>query len=423
MTLHAIENALELSLWEARLPSGLTLRVDARPGRRTGFAAFGVDFGSIDRRLAGGGEAPAGTAHFLEHELFEDEQGDVSDRFAALGASANAMTGFVGTTFVASTSGDMLPAVKLLLEFVQRPAFEAGHIERERDVIAQEIAMYEDDADWRVFEALLRCLYARHPVRDNIAGTQQSIGLIDAEVLSRCHGAAYRPDNLCLAVSGPVDPGAVLELALHDQQQRAPCDGFSSLRDDAGESAEVASRSVSLVLPVERPRLVLGIKERVLGGGPLAVARRQLSTRMLLDVLFGRASAAFETLYGEGLVDESFSASHSAEACFGFSSIGGETDDPEALDQRLREVLKRAARDGIDRAAHGRIRNKLYGTLMRALDQPETVAYGLVSSRFREMPPFRAVELVESISAEDLMQRLHEHMHESAMARAIVRPE
>lgn len=423
MSLAPLPNGFELDLHSGRLPSGLHLRVEARPHRRTGFCALGVDFGSIDRDLGkDGGPVPSGTAHFLEHELFEDEAGDVSDRFAAMGASTNAMTGFVGTTYVASTTGDMLPTLKLLLEFVQHPVFDAERIDRERGVIAQEIRMYDDDPDWRAFAGLLECLYARHPVRDNIAGTVKTIAEIDAEVLTRCHAAAYRPDNLCLAVSGPVDPAAVLALAEADQDGRPSSAETSVTRDDAGESPAAASPSIELALPVERPRLLLGIKESVLGGGPLVVARRQLTTRMLLDVLFGRSSAAFESLYGDGLIDETFSASHSAEAGFGFTMLGGETDDPLALEERLRRVLADARRDGVDAAAHGRIRNKLYGSLMRALDQPETVAYGLVSSCFRHMQPFSALGLVESVSVDDLMDRLHEHVRDDAFASAVVRP-
>lgn len=422
MSLASLPNAVELDLHEALLPSGLRLRIDRRDERRTGFAALGVDFGSIDRALdAAGTPVPAGAAHFLEHELFEDEQGDVSDRFSELGSSANAMTGFVGTTFVVSTAGDMLPSIELLLRFVQRPAFDDLRVARERSVIAQEIRMYDDDPDWRVFAALLECLYARHPVRDNIAGSEASIAAIDAAVLTHVHGRFYRPDNLCLAVSGPVDPERVLALALADQRDRPSGGEPLPSRGEEGEPAAIAAPRGELELPVERPRLLLGLKETELGGGPLAVSRRQLATRMLLDLLFGRSSEAYEALYGEGLIDETFSVGHSAEVGFGFTTVGGETDDPERLEQRLREVLFDAAARRLDPGAHGRIRNKLYGSLVRSLDQPENVAFSLVSSCFRGLPPFTALSLVDSIGLDELRQRADVHLREDALAVAVLR--
>lgn len=422
--LRPLANELELQLFEARLPSGLSLRVDERKERRTGFLALGVDFGSIDRVGPDGRPIPAGTAHFLEHELFEDEAGDVSDRFAALGASSNAMTGFSGTTYVAATNGDVLPAAALLLAMVQAPTWEAARVDRERQVIAQEIRMYEDDADWRVFEGLLRCLYARHPVRDSIAGSEADIATIDAPLLAAVHGACYRPQDLCLCVSGPVDARELLELALRDQGRRAQetTGPGRRPRDDAGEAPVVAAPRRELRLPVERPRLLLGFKEHVLGGAPRVIAARQLATRMLLDLLLGPSSAAHEALYAEGLIDESFGVSHSAEPGFGFTAIGGETDDPAALERRLREILLGPGRAGLDAAAHARIAHKLYGSLMRALDEPETVAFGLLSSCFRQLSPFCALELVGRVGLPDLARRAEEHLREERLACCVVLP-
>jgi predicted Zn-dependent peptidase len=166
----------------------------------------------------------------------------------------------------------------------------------------------------------------------------------------------------------------------------------------------------------------MGIKERALGGGSRALLRRELSTRMLLDLLLGRSSHAWEELYADGLVDESFSASYSTEESFGFTTIGGDSDEPERLEARLREVLDRARREGFDMQAFGRMRNKLHGALLRALDSPEHVGHALVTDTFRGVRPFEELELIRSITPEDLSARLDEHVAGSQIAVAIVRP-
>lgn len=423
MDLHPVDNRLGETILKGEARSGLSVVVNPRPGFVKTFAAFGTNFGSVDRVADGDGQpVPEGLAHFLEHKLFEDEGGDVSDRFSALGASTNAMTGFCGTTYIVSTVGEVLPCLDLLLDFVQDPWFTPELVAKEQGIIAQEIRMYDDDPDWRVFFGLLGCLYRDHPVKDNIAGSVESIARIDAPTLRRCYDLFYHPRNLCLAVSGNVDPDEVAALVEADQAPRGVDERPMHRRVAVDEPVPRIAERFELTLPVSRPRLLLGIKERVLGGDGLAISRRELATRILLDVLLGRSSRAYQDLYEQGLVDETFSASYSGEAGFGFTLLGGDTDDPEQLEAALREVFARARRTGLDARAFGRIRNKLLGVLVHALDSLESTCFGLLSGHFRGTPPFVALELVEQMSVADLQRRLDEHVHDDAIAVSVVRP-
>ncbi len=423
MLLRPLDNPLSEPLLAGTASSGLRLLVNPRPAFRRTFAALGVNFGSVDRVAGADGQpVPEGLAHFLEHKLFEDRQGDVSDRFAALGGSTNAMTGFVGTTYVVSTVEEPRACLELLLRFVQDPWFTDDLVAKEQGIIAQEIRMYDDDPDWRAFFGLLGCLYARHPAKDNIAGTVASIATIDAATLRRCYELFYHPRNLVLAVSGALAPEEVAEVVAADQARRAPDALAPHARGAPDEPAACHAARWEERLPVARPRLLLGIKERALGGDARTLLRRELATRMLLDLLFGRSSRAWEDLYGAGLADESFAASYSTEESFGFSSVGGDTDDPAALEARLREVLDRARREGFEEAAFGRLRNKLHGALLRALDSPEHVAFGLVSETFRGSRPFEELDVIGSITPGDLHARLDEHVADSQIAVAVVRP-
>ena len=423
MKLHAVINSLGEPVLRGQTSSGLILLVNPRPRYRTTFAAFGTHFGSIDRvSTADGSPVPMGLAHFLEHKLFEDEQGDVSDRFAQLGATTNAMTGFCGTTYTASTSGDPLPMIDLLLDFVQEPWFTDELVDKEQGIIAQEIRMYDDDPDWRIFFALLEGLYKLHPVRDNIAGTVESIAEIDAATLLRCYERFYHPANLCLSVAGGIDEQALAALVDADQAPRSSGGKNRHQRERVPEPLAVVRRALELELPVQRPRLSLGLKETVLGGTGDEIARRQLITRVALDILFGRSSSAFQDLYGEGLIDESFSASYSAEDDFGFTNLGGDTDEPEQLEERLLTVLRGAQSDGLDGAAFARTKNKLQGLMLRAIDSPESVAFGVLSACFRDMRPFAVVDQIESLTEDELLARLAELMGDDKLSTVIARP-
>jgi predicted Zn-dependent peptidase len=403
--------------------SGLTLLVNPRPRYKMTFAALGTHFGSIDRVSAqDGSPVPLGLAHFLEHKLFENEQGDVSDRFAQFGAASNAMTSFCGTTYIASTTSDPMPMIDLLLDFVQEPWFTDELVAKEQGIIAQEIRMYDDDPDWRVFFGLMGSLYESHPVKDNIAGTVESIADIDAATLRRCYDRFYHPNNLCLSVAGGVDPDTLAALVESDQETRSSGGRSRHVRAPCDERQGVVRRELRLELPVQRPRLLMGIKETVLGGSGEQIARRQLATRIALDILFGRSSIAFQELYGEGLIDESFVVSYSAEEDFGFTTLGGDTDEPELLAERVLGTLRGALTEGLDSEAFSRTKNKLQGLMLRALDAPETVAHGALSACFRNVSPFVVLDLVETLDQEELLARLSEHVRDDAMASAIVRP-
>ncbi len=423
MKLDPVPNPLGETILRGTAASGLTVLVAPRPEFERTFAALGTNFGSVDRVSGATGQpVPEGLAHFLEHKLFEDKDGDVSDRFSTLGASTNAMTGFCGTTYIASAVEDPAASLDLLLDFVQDPWFTDALVAKEQGIIGQEIRMYDDDPDWRLFFGLLTCLYARHPVRDNIAGSVESIAAIDAATLRRCYDLFYHPRNLCLSVAGRLDPSEVAALVEADQAGR-PVDLLPAhVRGPVDEPGAVSAERFDVELPVARPRVLLGIKEAVLGGSGLEVTRRELSTRILVDMLFGRSSAAFERLYEDGLIDESFAASHSAESSFGFTTIGGDTDDPERLERELRAVLDRALTTGLDRTAFGRVRRKLHGSMLQGLDSPENVAYSLLSDHFRGVQPFVALPLVDALRIEDLELRLREHVRQDALAVAVVRP-
>src|SRR5690606_21813550 len=105
---------------------------------------------------------PDGIAHFLEHKLFEQEDGNVMDKFSENGAESNAYTAFAQTVYLFSCTNHFEDNFKLLLQYVQHPYLTDENVEKEKGIIGQEIKMYEDNADWRVFFNLLNALYENH---------------------------------------------------------------------------------------------------------------------------------------------------------------------------------------------------------------------------------------------------------------------
>lgn len=138
------------TLYKEILPNGLTVYLLPKAGYHKTYGLFSTNYGSIDNEFIprGGTEyikVPDGIAHFLEHKMFEKEDGDVFQKFGEQGASANAFTSFTRTSYLFSTTDQLELNLGTLLDFVQAPYFTEESVQKEQGIIGQEIQMYQDD--------------------------------------------------------------------------------------------------------------------------------------------------------------------------------------------------------------------------------------------------------------------------------------
>lgn len=426
MDLKPISNPLNERVLRGVHDSGLAIVLAPKPQFSKAFGVFATNFGSVDNRfadpLSGAAMAvPDGVAHFLEHKMFEDASGDVSDRFSRLGAMSNASTGFTTTSYVFSSTDHVLDCLDLLLDFVQEPWFTPDTVAKEQGIIGQEIRMYDDDPSWRIFFNLMQALYRVHPVRINIAGTEASIAAIDPGVLHACHRAFYRPGNMCLALAGNFDPAAALERIERDLAGRKMIPGGRHRRSPA-DDGPITAPEASEPMDVARPKLLLGWKDLAIGGDGRDLDRRELLSGMVLDLLFGRSSQVHENLYRDGLIDDSFAAQYSGEIDFGFTIAGGDVDEPDRAAERLVAEVDGFLARGIDEADFRRIRAKYLGQTVSLFDSLETIAYASAAGEFRGVTLFDNLVLLESIRPEELARRAREMFRHEYRARSLIVP-
>ena len=203
-------------VYEQTLSNGLLSRVVRKPGFAKTYAFLAVNYGSMDTRFSLNGQAfssPQGVAHYLEHKMFDMPDGNVMQLFSQYGGSPNAFTSYDITAYYVECTEHFKENFQLLLNYVSTPYFTQESVEKERGIIAQEIRMYEDSADSHVYEKLFEIMFDHHPIRNNIAGTVESIGEISAQTLYDCYNAFYVPKNMMLCVVGDVDPEKVCQIA------------------------------------------------------------------------------------------------------------------------------------------------------------------------------------------------------------------
>ena len=404
----------------AKHTSGLEIRVMPKKGYTSAYAVFGVKYGSIDTAVmtdSGGFETiPEGTAHFLEHKLFESEDLNAFERFAKTGASANAYTSFEKTAYLFKGSENIGESLEILLDFVQNPYFTQQTVEKEQGIIGQEIRMYQDLPDWQVMFNLLKALYANHPVRIDIAGTQDSIAKIDADLLYRLYKSFYNPANMVLSVVGAIEPQEVFDIVDRCIEN---AEGKPMERKFEKEDAKPVKNYIEEHLSVATKQFLLGYKEDI--SEPLLTLEDEIASQIMLEAVAGKSSPLFKKLLDEELIDMGFGAE--IFNGFGFSCVmlGGTSADPEKTASILRKEIKRIQTDGIDPAAFDRAKRKLYGRMVMGYNDIDDTANMMMNLYFNGYEPFAELEACKGITIEKAQARLS-LLKEDASALSVISP-
>ena len=198
------------------LDNGLPVCIVPKKGFSRKYALFATRYGGMDMRFRLNGQwldTPAGIAHYLEHKMFDTEDGNALQELAMNGAEPNAFTSNAITCYYFDSTEKFYENLEILLSFVSVPYFTDESVEKEQGIIGQEIGMIEDNPEWQVYKQLMQSLYHTSPARTPVAGSVESIREITAQTLYDCHRAFYTPANMCLVVVGDVEPQQVLDIA------------------------------------------------------------------------------------------------------------------------------------------------------------------------------------------------------------------
>ncbi|MNQ75667.1 Peptidase M16 inactive domain protein [compost metagenome] len=303
---------------------------------------------------------------------------------------------------------------------MQNPYFTDQNVDKEKGIIGQEIGMYADNPDWRVYFGLIEALYKVHPVHIDIAGTVESIGTITKETLYTCYNAFYHPSNMLLFVVGGVDPEEVFNLVRANQARKdyKPQGKIERLFDD--EPPAVNERRRTSRLPVSLPKCLFGFKETKLGITGVERIKLDLTTKLALDLLFGSSTDLYQKLYDHDLISDGFGHEYNSDPNYAFSAIGGDTRDPEELLKVITEEVNALIQTGFKPENFERARKKKIGGYLRMMNSPENIAHEFTRYKFRGGDLFEVLQVYESITLDDVNQRLKEHINWDQMAVSLV---
>ena len=403
-------------------PSGLDIMVWKMDNYSTTHALFGTKYGSINTKFKTSKDkdfvtVPEGIAHYLEHKLFENEDCDVFSLYAKTGASANAYTSFDKTCYLFSCTDKFEESLRILLSFVQKPYFTKETVEKEQGIIGQEIRMYDDNANWRVFFNMLTGIYQNHPVKIDIAGTVESIAKIDADLLYKCYHTFYNLNNMVLSIAGNVNVDEVLKIC---DELLKPCENLQLQTDFEEEPETVAKKEVTQKLEVATPLFNIGFKAKPSSG--IEGIKAEIETNIVLSLIADESSNLYKKLYEDGLINSTFSNEVFNGDGYFCSIFGGESRNPHEVLSKIIAEIERAKVEGLDKDLFESIKKSYYGSQIREYNNVEAVATSMINAKMDGVTPFDIIETIANVTFEDVQKRLLKQLNTENVTISIIEP-
>ncbi len=408
-------------------PSGLRILFCYKPMAAT-YAMLGVNYGAasvpseMHHGLPAGDMTPLGLAHFLEHKMFEEADGTSCDlRFSDLGAEVNAYTSHDRTVYYISCIRRFKEVLTELLTMVKELHVTRTSVSRERSIIAEEIRMNDDSPFERCYAELIRAMYQKHRVREEICGTEASVRKITPALLKAHFDAFYRPENMVLAVAGREtadDVMAVVNACFGDV-----CPTGRTVALDKPQEPPLPDKTYTEVaMQVPKPLFCIGVKDGNVPTDPRELFRRDLCMTVLSEMLFSRSGDFYNDLFEAGIITPTYSYGSSIGEGYGYFALSGEADDPRLVYDRFCAYIDEVREKGLSPEDFERSRRILYADYVTSFDATEDIAQSLLTYAMDGIPLFDFVPTVQSLTLGEITDLFEACFTPERYALSVVNP-
>ena len=427
--MQVIENLkVKEKLYVEKLDNGLTVMIIPKTGIQKKYIIWGTNYGSNESVFVVPGEenkteVPNGVAHFLEHKLFEQENGTNSlDVLTALGVEANAYTTNDHTAYLFECTDNFYKAMDELMDYVQHPYFTDENVEKEKGIIGQEIMMYDDYPEWRVYLNALNAMYHNNPIKIDIVGTIESISKIDKDILYKCYNTFYNPSNMALVICGDFKPEEMIEEVKKRLIDAKASGEIKRIYPD--EPEEIVQERIEQKFEVSTPLYAIGIKDKIDingNGNKNEIVKKHIAMEILLNLLFGRSSNLYKELYNEGTIFGQPSLEYEFSKIYAHALITGQSNEPEKVYEIFKEEVKKFKENGINEADFERIKKMIYGGYIKEYNDVSDISRMFLADYFKGINSFDYLEEIEGINVKYLEQILKDVFKEEKMVLSVVK--
>lgn len=421
--MQSIENLnVKEKMYIEKMKNGLTVIIVPKENTNKKYAIIGTHFGSIDNEFIIPGEEkntkiPDGVAHFLEHKMFEQENGKNSlDVLSNLGVDANAYTTNDYTAYLIEGTNNFEEAFKELMNYVQHPYFTDENVKKEQGIIAQEINMYQDDPGTQVYMGALKCMYNNNPINIDIAGSVESISNINKEILYNCYNTFYNPSNMCLVLCGNFEPESTIKMVEENLIEKEQQGEIKRIYPE--EKPEIKEKETENTMNISQPIFVIGIKENA---DKVASAKKILTVEILLEILLGKSSELYKKLYENKdlIILPDFEYEFSQE--YSHIIISGQAKDPKKILSEIQKQIEKYENEGINEEEFERIKKKMYGEYVMQYNDVDIIARNVLADYFKGIQPFEFIEEFKTLNLEYANKIFKEVIKKENMVISIVK--
>ena len=419
-----IENSrVKEKLYIEKLENGLTIMIIPKKGIQKKYVIWGTNYGSNDSKFIVPGEkepteVPKGVAHFLEHKMFEQESGINSlDTLTALGVEANAYTTNDHTAYLFECTENFYPALDELMNYVQHPYFTNENVEKEKGIIGQEIMMYDDYPEWKVYLNALEAMYHEHPVKLDITGTIETISHIDKNILYKCYNTFYNPSNMAMVVCGDFEPEKLLE---EIKKRLIKKDGNGEIkRISPSEEKSIVKPIIEQNMDVSEPLFTIGIKDQV--ASEKEKVKKHLAIEILLNIIIGKSSNLYQKLYNEGIMFGTPGVDYEFSRDYAHVLITGQSKEPTKVYAEFKTEINKVNENGINVDEFDRAKKMLYGSFIKEYDEPGDIARMFLSDFFKGINSFEYLEEITTINRQYVEQVLKDVFAEDKRILSVIK--
>lgn len=365
-------------------------------------------------------ELPCGCAHFLEHKLFDNpNRTNADDVFSSFGAYSNAYTSNDRTAYLFSTTDRETDCLEQLMYFVTHPYFTSATVNKEMGIIAEEIRGCTDDPYDRCYLGMLDGMYFENPVKNEICGSKASISEITPELLYKCCHDIYVPSNMILSVCGKTEPSTVLSVvnrALNVCEEQLP--KYPTFKEPEWVKRAYTERKMS----VGKPLFCIGVKDVHIPSDPYERYRRSETVSILLHTLFSEAGDFYLRMLNEGLLSPGFDFGYSSNASTAYTAFSGESENPEALLQRIKEFIRESIDGGICEIDFRREQKCAYASYVAEFDSTEDIAFSINAYAADDIDIFEYPRIISDIDINYASKLLDEIFKDEYFTLSVIRP-
>lgn len=422
--MQVIENLkVKEKLYIEKLQNGLTVMIIPKAGILKKYIIWGTNYGSNDSTFIVPGEdeptiVPEGVAHFLEHKMFEQENGINSlDVLTSLGVEANAYTTNNHTAYLYECTDNFYEALDEFMDYVQHPYFTDENVEKEKGIIGQEIMMYDDYPEWKVYLNTLQAMYHNNPIKIDITGTIETISHIDKDILYKCYNTFYNPSNMTMVICGDFEPEKILDEV---KKRLIPNTANGEIKRIYPEEPEtIVKEKIEQNMEVSQSLYSIGIKDKVVE--PNARVKRHIAIEILLNILVGKSSKFYKNLYDDGTIFATPSIDYEFSDKYAHVILSGQSNEPEKVFNVFKEEIKKLKQDGINEEDFERIRRKIYGLYVKEYNDVADISRMFLADYFKGITSFDYLEEIDLVNIEYATQVAKELFDEKKMVLSVVK--